>query len=460
MRNAYMNYQPSLHAEAERLGRLRMATFWSIFLWIVLWSGYNTGNYVVETPGFPANALQLVQGVRAFFPLLAGWIALVMLMRKGGARIWAVVGPLGLLGVFTAAGLLSSGLISKLPVDALYWGGMYGAVLIVVIAICSDEDAVPILAKVMMANWIVDILILLGLLGAIPFLGKGALTATQTNPLGANAYAGMAGKAVLGMSATRNTGLARYAGIAGLVALGRIWKGKLPSKVIWAGVLAVALYTLVLAQGRSETLGFLAGFMVILALRKSRRAVLYIAGVLGTVLLGLVGFFRGLWEFGTRARGGHGFDPTLTGRTAQWAQGWAATLHSPWLGLGFQADRYYLHSAQLEDAVSQALIQGGFLGTIAYLAAFAMAWYLLVKLYASKVSQHLPDEIPGILVFFTVMSITESTVYYSADWLLLAPILGYIQVLAWQQGIINFGTLSVRRTRLPAGSPLPAENLR
>ncbi|HVB97968.1 MAG TPA: O-antigen ligase family protein [Candidatus Dormibacteraeota bacterium] len=433
-----------------------------MFLWILLWSGYNTGIYVVQAPNFPADTLQLVQGIRAFFPLVAGWLAIVTLLRKGGARLWALVGPVGLLGVFTAAGLLSSGLISKYPLDALYWGGMYGAVLIVLVAVCSDADAVPILSRVITVNWMIDILILLGLLGAIPFLGGAALSQAHGNPLGLQAYAGQmaANGTILGMASTRNTGLARYAAVAGLVALGRLWKENLFRKLIWVAVLLVALYTLVLAQARTETIGFLAGLMAILVLRKSRRTLLLGAGTLGVVLLYLVGFFHDLWVFGTQSRGGHGFDPTLTGRTNQWMQGLAATLHSPWLGLGFQADRYYLHGVQLENAVSQALIQAGILGTVAFVAAFALAWYMLVRLYTSKLARQLPDEIPGILVFFTVMSITESTVYYSADWLLLAPVLGYIQVLAWQQGIVSFGAITLGHRAALVNPRTSAEDLR
>lgn len=461
MQNAYPNPQLSpLEDDARRL-RVRSASLWGVFLLLGLWSGYNTGIGLALAPNFPSSTTQLIQGVRAFFPLVAGWLAIMTMLKKGGVKQWAIAGPLGLMGVFVATGLISSGFLSKLPVNALYWGGMYGSVLIVMIAICSEEEALTVLFRVITASWMVDFLILLGLLGAIPFL-SGALAHSQTNPLGVKAYAGNFGAkgTILGMPSTRNTGLARYAAVAGLAAFGRLWNADLLRKITWGAVLLVALYALVLTQGRTETLGFLAGFAVILMLRKSRRIVLLGVGMLGVVLMGLLGFFRGLWEFGVRAHGGHHFDWTLTGRVGQWMAGLKVTMHSPLVGFGFQADRYYLHGIQLEGAVFQALIQSGILGTLAYVAAFALAWFLVIRLYTSPASHKLPDEIPGMMAFFTIMSLGESTVFYGADWMLLAPVLAYIQVAAWQYGILGHRQSVLRRRAVPIDTRRRAENLR
>lgn len=405
-------------------------------LWLLLWGGYNTGIYVVLRPDFPSSSMELFHGVRAFFPLLAAWIALLAILARGSLKTQALAGPLGLLGFFAAIGIVSSGLISRLPVRALYWVAMYGAVVVVLVAVCTYSDAQETLSRLITLNWIIDIGIMVGLLAAIPSFGGAALVSTNGSPLGVMAYNGGVGShgVILGMASTRNTGFARYAGVAAVVALARLWQGKKWNKVIWSGVMLVALYTLVLAQARTETLSFLVGSMAILLLRKRRRVVLLGMGVLGVILLALVGFFQNLWSFGTR---NGSFDPTLTGRTGQWMQGLAAFWQSPWVGLGFQADRYYLHGIQLENAFFHALIQTGILGTFAYVAAYAITWYLTARLYLSPHSSKLPDEIPGILAFFTVFSITESIAYYSAAFLLLAPVLAYIQVLAWQEGVLK-----------------------
>jgi O-antigen ligase len=424
--------QPGAGHNLAGPSRLKPFAILSLVLWVLLWGGYNTGIGLVLSPGFPATRMQLVHGIRAFFPLLAAWVALLVILARGGVKTHAVAGPLGLLGFFAAVGLISSGLLSRAPTRALYWAAMYESVVIVLVAVCSNSEALSTLSRLMALNWIIDIVILVGLLAAIPSFGGAALAPTKGSPLGVMAYNGAVGShgAILGMASTRNTGFARYAGVAGLLGLTRLWQGRKWNRVVWMGVLAVALYCLVLAQARTETLSFLAGSLVILMLRKRRRVVLLGAGVLGVILLALVGFFQGIWSFGTRKGG---FDPTLTGRTGQWMQGLAVVQHSLWVGYGFQADRYYLHGIQLENAVFHALIQTGVLGTLAYVAAYVLAWFLVIRLYISPHSSTLPDEIPGVLMFFTVMSVTESIAYYSADWLLLAPVLAYVQVFAWQQ---------------------------
>lgn len=450
------NYPGSPRSNGGRAGlsgRSRMALAWSVFAWLLLWAGYNTGIYVVQAANFPANWLQLLHGVRAFFPLLAGWLAVVALLRKGGVRMWAVAGPLGLCGLFAGAGMISSVFISKFPLNAFYWACMYASVVIVLVAVCSGEESLPMLARVIETNWMIVIFFLVALLAALPFLGSAAFTATTGSPLGVIAYNGMIAnhETVLGMASTRNTGLARYAAVAGLVALARLMKGRARTKIAWLLIVSMAFYALVLAQARTETIGFLAGALVILGLRKSRRTILIGVGSLAVALLGVLGFFQKLWEFGTR---GKGFNPTLTGRTIQWTEGLAATKQSLWIGLGFQADRYYLHGIQLENAVFHALIQAGILGTIAFVSAFVLAWFLLVKLYTSPLARQLPDEIPAILAFFTVMSVTESTAFYGANWLLVAPVLAYIQVLAWQQGIIHWPWNLPRRIPSVESRPL------
>lgn len=423
------------HFSAPR-ARLRPFALLSVLLLLLLWGGYNTGIYVVLSPGFPTNTMELVHGVRAFFPLLAAWIAVLVILARGTLKTQALAGPLGLLGFFAAVGIVSSGLISKAPLSALYWVAMYEAVVVVLVAVCTYSDALDFLARLITLNWVIDIVILIGLLAAIPSFGGAALASTSGSPLGVMAYNGAVGShgTILGMASTRNTGFARYAGVAAVVALARLWHGKKWNKLIWAGVMLLSLYALVLAQARTETLSFLAGSMVILLLRKRRRVALLGMGVLGVTLLILVGFFQNLWSFGTR---NHSFDPTLTGRTGQWMQGVAVFWRSPWVGLGFQADRYYLHGIQLENAFFHALIQTGILGTLAYVAAYALTWFLTARLYLSPCSGKLPDEIPGILAFFTIFSITESIAYYSAAFLLLAPVLAYIQVAAWQEGVLK-----------------------
>ena len=176
--------------------------------------------------------------------------------------------------------------------------------------------------------------------------------------------------------------------------------------------------------------------------------------MLGLALLGLTGFYSALWNYITR---GASFDPTLSGRTLTWQVAWNLFQHSPLVGLGFQADRvylYYLAEAQhAHNVIIQALIQTGLFGTVPLVAALIIAWILVLRLYrgeSPREMHHLPLEIPVVLDFVTVSSITESTfALYSAYWLMLAPCFAYLQVVA-------HGQRGARQSRSFRGLPAPS----
>ena len=417
-------------------------------LWILLWGGYNSGPWYFNDPRFPRDALELFHGLRAFLPLLAGWIALVLLLARGSLKLRLLGGPLGLTGFYAIVGLASSGTISKAPGEALYWGSAYMSVILILAVVLSSRDPMQDLSNLMLFNWIFDALILIALLAAIPILGN-ALTPTEGSPLGVKAY--KEAQPVFGMAFTRNTGFARYAAVAGLVALAKIWRGRRLYRLAWGILLLVSMYALVLSQGRTEVAAFAAGAALILYLQKSRRIFYIVGGILGSTLLGLVGFFRSAWEYLTRTQK---FDPTLTGRTTIWEEGWHLFLQSPWWGYGFQADRVYINGQHMHNVLLQALVQSGILGTVALILAILLVWYLVIKIYILHPPQDpsvLALEVPGILLYFTVSSIPESTfAFFGAVWMLGAPILAYVEYLGWQSAKLQ----SHKEVRLPYGAQL------
>ena len=76
--------------------------------------------------------------------MLAGWIGfLVVLARADRAMRW-IMGPLGLLLLYALFGLVSSLILSIDPIDASYWGGNYLALVMVMLAIVSVDNALPV----------------------------------------------------------------------------------------------------------------------------------------------------------------------------------------------------------------------------------------------------------------------------------------------------------------------------
>jgi O-antigen ligase len=397
-------------------------------LWLLLWLGYNTGPWYVVAPGFPANTTDLIHGVRAFFPMLAGWFALLMIFARSNRVSTWILGPLGLMLLYAVTGLVSSATLSPDPTYALYYGANYLAIVLVLLAIVPVEDPLPDLRKVLTLTWVVGTMFTLSLLGAIPFLGSQAISETEGGPVGVRAY-GATGT-IMGMAGTRNTGFARYAAITALVMLpGLLRKGKLVVRIIFGIVFAASLYGLIIANGRTEALAFVGSVVVILVAERTKRTVNILVGTAAAILLGLRGFFSGFFLYITRTGR---IDPTMSGRTVTWREAWHFIWQSPWVGSGFQADRYYL-GLHMHNAFLHVLIQSGLLGGGAILIGLGIVWFHLLKYFFFQQPSDtslIPPEIPAVFLFVTISSIAESTfAYFSAAWLLSAPIVAYVMAL-------------------------------
>jgi len=126
---------------------------------------------------------------------------------------------------------------------------------------------------------------------------------------------------------------------------------------------------------------------------------------------------------------------TLTGRTAVWAQGWQLFKLSPLFGFGFHADRLLLDGQHMHNSFMHALVQTGLIGTIPFVGAFLWVWILLFKALRNlarlpAIHKQLVIQAGGVLAFLSLRAIPESTgAFFGADWLLLAPLLLYLQVV-------------------------------
>jgi O-antigen ligase len=125
---------------------------------------------------------------------------------------------------------------------------------------------------------------------------------------------------------------------------------------------------------------------------------------------------------------------SFTGRTAVWAEGWNLFTRSPLLGYGFHADRLKL-GHHMHNSFLHAMVQTGLVGTIPFVAALLLGWVLLLKALRNLLRlpgnhKHLVIQTAGVLAFLTLRSIPESTgAFFGVDWLLLAPLLLYLQVV-------------------------------
>ena len=135
---------------------------------------------------------------------------------------------------------------------------------------------------------------------------------------------------------------------------------------------------------------------------------------------------------------------TLSGRTGVWREGLELFKDSPVFGRGFHADRLLLGptdpaggrlGTHLHNSYIHALVQTGIIGFMPFITAMFYAWFLLVVVLRirRRLTPGLRQMIiqsAGILVFLSIRTVTESTgAFFGVDWLILAPLLLYLQVL-------------------------------
>lgn len=404
----------------------------SLALWLMLWGTYNAEIWRLFEPDFPANALDLFHGLRTLLPFVAAYMAIIMLLARRSIPLRLFQGLLGLLALYTLVGIISSALLSREPLVALYWAAQYAAAFVVLWVILANSNSLSHLSRLINLNWAIVGVIAVGLLAFLLFQ-PGAISSLVAGAFRARAYAGLFGipheMEILGMVGTRPTGFGRWAAVVALVALARLWQG--PSRAIWLLLLPFFLFALALSQARTAVIAFLAGASVILWLQ-SKSKVLLLGGIsVVLLLLGFTGFFGSFWAYLTR--GAMAFDVTLSGRvTGAWQEGWRLFWESPLLGFGFHADRIFLDQ-HMHNALLHALVQTGLFGTLPLVAALVGAWILILRLWRARPLQSslpLPVEIPAVMAFFTVSSVTESTfAFFGVAWLVCAPLFAYVYMM-------------------------------
>ena len=405
-------------------------------LCLLAWSGYNSNIYLCMDPLFPKNFVNLVHGVRAFFPILAAVIAAAQMTHRRSLPKWLVFGPLSLLLLYAGIGLASSLFVSPEPIGGAYWACQYVSVIIVVMAVASGPEAEVHLKRYISVNWSCCAVICVGLLAGIPFLGGGAVTQMPHSPLGVMVYGRLPGE-VMGMAGTRNTGFGRFAGIVILVALAKLLHDRKDWKTlfIWTPLAAAAGVALLLSQARTTWVSVVVAVTVLVARAPTRwRVPMIMIGSLALPLAFLTRLGHSFALYLTRARG---FDPTLTGRTVTWLEGWRALQQSPWVGLGFWGDRLFVHGSNMQSTFFDALIQAGFLGIVPFVIAIIWVWAGVLRFYSTKPAGEatsLPGELLAVMAFFTIYSITEITCsFYSVGLLAMAPLFAHVQLRVYQK---------------------------
>jgi O-antigen ligase len=263
----------------------------------------------------------------------------------------------------------------------------------------------------------------------------------------------------------RPTGVGRLAAIAAIATLSGLWTKKW--RTVSGVILILALILLLTSGARTSFVAFGVAGSLVLLLHGGKKAVL--VGLLGATLLLPFFWATGIsetfldncfWRTSTSTNSSHSTGLTepipdkigstepipvigtvstrffnFSGRTGVWRESLNQWKDSPLFGYGFQADRLIL-GTHMHNALLHALYQTGAIGALAFLAAAIFAWLLAINT-ARKLDilppahKSLAIQSIGLLAFFSVRSFTESSgAFFGIDWLLLAPVLLYLQVIS------------------------------
>ena len=525
----------------ERFPRSFIAALVPLMLWGLLWAGVPGEEGSIPGLFPPHSPRRFLLGISALLPLVAGGLAIAILISRASLDFSfkrLLLTPLGFITIYGIVGIVSSFLAPDKSV-ALYWALVYLSVPAVLWVYARGISDVENLRRLINANWLL-ILLVLGLLFTLALLylqlGKIILDPSQWATCRHYAVIGKVSWFSLSDGVLRPTGVGRYAALAGIIAVAGIWqKGQ---RSVWAVILFASLVLLIASGARTAIMGFAVAAPLVYALQGGKKAVLAGAAVV-LVLLGLflatghiqtfmeVCMLRGVTanvvpaenssptpvlaaealpippaseppagptvgspsgsqagspsseppaagstvgspsgsqgpttavrtppanrgtgaETATRPNAASepaylleqylAFIPkgflTFTGRTGVWADGWQLFKGSPILGRGFHADRQVLNT-HMHNAVLHAMVQSGILGLIPFLVAMIFGWVLLIRVIRNldrlpQSHKLLAIQTAGILTFLTVRAFPESTgAFFSVDWLLLAPLLVYLQV--------------------------------
>ena len=422
-----------------------------IVIWLMIWGTYSADIFRVFASDFPEDLLDLIHGIRSFLPFVAIILAIIFLLNKyiKGARIPDnfFLTPLGLLSIYTIIGIISS-VFSNHPIEALYWGILYGSLILVLVAVLVSSNSAQNLFTIISVNWVIYGFLSIALIIYF-FIQPGVIDSLTYNFLFCSdrPFENLADipREILtfGIAGTRPTGLARYAGVMAITALAYLlWrkKDKKYSFVLWFFSFIVFFLILFFAKGRTANIGFIIATIFIIYFGKKIKWSV-ILGILVTILLLLSTILFNIpcakpndtvsqttiFPVSTPSESTNtvidttnpngtvsqttifpvstssepintvidttnpiSFNPissfsTLTGRTTGvWPDSWQLFLTNPFWGYGFQADRFFLDGQHSHNILLQGLVQTGLFGTIPLMFAYYLTFIYLWRAFHNK----------------------------------------------------------------------------
>ena len=259
-----------------------------LVLWALLWFGLSSGR--LEQLFNSDSTLVFLQRLRAILPLVAGGLAMTVIITKmyrGRSNRSFFFSPLGLAAVYGLVGVVSA-FLSPSGREAIYWTMAYLSVPLVLWAVVWGRDALEQARRLVQFN----VLILVTISGALFVFALVELDLGRTLLDPASWADCRLGQPWLRktMGVIRPTGVGRFAAVVAVVAvagaLQRNWR------LGWVIVLLVSLMLLYTSGARTSMAGFVLGSGLVLLVYGGRKTI--IIGLLAIAVLAPVVFGTGL----------------------------------------------------------------------------------------------------------------------------------------------------------------------
>lgn len=238
-------------------------------LWMMLILSLQPGS--LRDIGNPGSGFAFLHGVRAALPLIAAFLATVIIafkMRRQPPNRVLFVGPMGLAAMYGLVGVVASTL-SPNGSTALYWAVAYLSVPLVLWALVWGPNSLDLLSRIVNLNLLIMILASVALFAFAMVklnLGGFILDPSRWTECISQGWFNASSQYI------RDTGVGRYAALTAIIALGRFWQPGWRS--LWTLIFLASLILLLFSGARTPMVGFAVAAPLVLLLSGGKKAAL------------------------------------------------------------------------------------------------------------------------------------------------------------------------------------------
>jgi O-antigen ligase len=406
---------------------IRSSRFWyapasALILWTCLWCNLNTGFWNILPPS-SLDEWQLC--IRAALPFVVLPASILFLLAGKKVQIPGSA-PSRLLLLYGVIAALAA-IYSPVPPWSLYWSINFLATILVAWTFVDRRNPVASTRQMLQVTWVTT------------FVVAAIIGYQARNSVFSETGTGYGSVMTELNGLSRSSGVARWAAVPGLVCLVRAYHSRrLSLFIFFISASAASFFIVYRMQSRGAVFGSVAALLfALLVSSRMRRYALPFAIVAILVLLLLDSPAVLSEQIATYLERGQSREEflSMTGRTRAYEHGLVAFQDAPLFGRGQVTDRLTI-GEHVHNSFLQALLNGGIVGGIPYLASWFAGWILFFRVHKRSDRLSPEDRIcvlesGAVMMFFTVRAIPETTTAsFAVDLLVMVAVYVYLETVS------------------------------